>query len=182
MKKKSPWILLLLGIVALGFLGLVFVLVFVVGATFPRTDSPPTGKPSFGFEAHSANEPKNDSAALALAGIHCLPAPKVVFRAYQAGLDDSMMLVFEIPRQDLDAFWEKTPFVDDERKVFPSPGRRSAGPMLPDGDAPEWRKWKAVKNGIISTASLPDGKFVRIFVDLEDREGMCRGYLFWHET
>ncbi len=69
-----------------------------------------------GWIITSSNEPKNDADALALVGITMTPAPKIEYRKFTAGLDDSMDLVIRFPKARLDAFWKGSKWVREESK------------------------------------------------------------------
>ena len=133
----------------------------------------------------SQNEPSDDAAAFNLAGITHEPRPSIVFRSFEAGMDDNMRLVFDLPKEELEAFWRASPFADQQRKRL-QPHREGAGildqPRLPDGAEPEWVGWRLADQGWYAEAVLPQARHERIFVTLDGESGQCRCYLFWHET
>ncbi len=137
------------------------------------------------IEIKSANEPKDDASAFALAGFTATPPAKVVFQSFDAGMDDSMCLVFDLEKTHLPAFWETSPFTAESRKEhFPKKAGANIldSPSLPSMKEVIWNKWNESTHGIFSKAELPKGRFVKLYIDL-DASGMSyRGYLFWHET
>jgi hypothetical protein len=124
--------------------------------------------------------------ALRIVAITTQPPPKVVFAKYQNGLDDNMRLVIRIPKSQLPAFWESSPWNNESEReeIFPNkPG--STGlyrPDLPAGTEPEWAAWQKSNHGIQSYAELPNVKFARIFVALDQDEEDAIAYIFWHEV
>ncbi len=137
------------------------------------------------IQISSLNEPSDDRAAFALVGISHEPQPSVVFRAFEAGMDDSMRLVFDLPKSELDDFWKASPFADSELKLL-QPHQNGASvldkPQLPEGAEPEWSAWKTADLGWYSKAELPQARYVRIFVTVDEEKPEHRCYLFWHET
>ena len=69
---------------------------------------------------HSENEPADDAAALRLVRIAFTPPPKVVFRAFQAGLDDNMVMVIRFPKLQLSSFGSPSPWLRGAKGVVPA--------------------------------------------------------------
>ena len=133
----------------------------------------------------SGNEPADDAAALRLTGITTTPLPRVVFRAFQGGLDDNMRMVIRFPKTQLPSFWLSSPWRDAERQeLFPhKPGSTLVDqPSLPEGDEPDWGRWKISSHGIMSEAGLPNARYARIYMSLDQDDGDAVGYIFWFET
>src|SRR6266404_8522878 len=118
-----------------------------------------------GMVIHSSNEPKDDAAALRLVGINASPPPKVVFRAFEGGMDDNMRMVIRFPKSQLSSFWSASPWDAAERKeLFPhKPGATILDqPPLPDSSEPQWSSWKGSSHGIYVGALLPKALGVTI--------------------
>ena len=133
----------------------------------------------------SKNAPADDVAALSLVGITTTPLPTVVFRAFRGGLDDSMRMVIRFPKAQLSSFWSSSPWRDAEKKeLFPhKPGATLLDqPSLGDGPEPEWRRWENSGHGILSKTDLANGRYVEIYVALDQEDGDAVGYIFWSET
>ena len=134
---------------------------------------------------HSENEPADDAAALRLVRIAFTPPPKVVFRAFQAGLDDNMVMVIRFPKLQLSSFWSSSPWRDAARKeLFPHKPEASFVDQLslPEGPEPNWRRWKSSNHGMFSSAELPNARYVSIYVALDQDDVDALGYIFWTET
>ena len=134
---------------------------------------------------HSDNEPADDAAALRLVAITTTPPPKVVFRAFQAGLDDNMRMVIRFPKSQLSSFWSSSPWCDAERReLFPhNPGATLLDqPYFPGGPEPNWGRWKSSNHGMLSSAELPNARYLSIYVALDQDDVDAVGYIFWSET
>ena len=121
-------------------------------------------------DLHSNNEPADDAAALRLVRIATTPPPKIVFRAFQAGLDDNMAMVIRFPKSQLSSFWSSSPWCDAVREeLFPHKPRASLldQPSLPEGSEPNWRRWTSSDHGMFSSAELPNARYVSIYVALD---------------
>lgn len=133
----------------------------------------------------SENEPADDAAALRLIRIALTPPPKVVFRAFQAGLDDNMVMVIRFPKSQLSSFWSSSPWRDAARKeLFPHKPEASLvdQPSLPDSPEPNWRHWKSSNHGMFSSAELPNARYVSIYIALDQDDVDALAYVFWTET
>jgi hypothetical protein len=132
----------------------------------------------------SGNEPADDAAALRLAGITAPPLPRVVFRAFQGGLDDQMLMVIRFPKKQLSNFWLSSPWRNSQRhEFFPNkPGPTLVQSFLPKDDEPEWSRWMTSTDGIMSEATLPNVTYIKIYVALDQDASDAVGYIFWFET
>lgn len=133
---------------------------------------------------HSKDEPAND-AALRLVGITTTPSPKVVFRTFQAGLDDNMRMVIRFPKSKLPSFWSSSPWNAAERKeIFPHKPEATIldQPNLSDGSEPDWESWKRSNHGIASWVRLPNARLANVFVALDQDANDAVAYIFWNET
>lgn len=133
----------------------------------------------------SSHEPADDAAALHVVGIATTPPPKVVFRAYEGGLDDNMRLVIRFPKTQLASFWSSSPWRDAERKeIFPHQlaAVSSDRPTLGGGSEPDWMRWETSSRGIRSKANLPNARYAEIYVALDQDDFDAIGYIFWTES
>jgi len=100
-------------------------------------------------------------------------------------MDDNLRLVFDLPQDELDAFWQASPFSGSERELL-QPHREGDGildrPWLPDGTEPKWSGWKDAEQGWYAEADLPQARHVRIYVAVEKGKEKYRCYLIWHGT
>lgn len=87
--------------------------------------------------------------------------------------DDTIWLKVQIPKKDLLALLESSPFakemLSNERRYITSPGKIA------------WWKAEAVTNFKSGQANLPEAKYVNILIDLDDEE-IIAIYLMWQET
>ncbi|MCP5548313.1 MAG: hypothetical protein H7A50_13165 [Akkermansiaceae bacterium] len=142
-----------------------------------------------GFTIRSANEPKSDTAALALVGITMTPAPDVEYRRFTAGMDDHMDLVIRFPKSRLPEFWTESKWDEMDSK------------SLKDIE-PQWRThWESKVKRIGGSASDPilesirksaDGIFcddqqwhnggLKVFLSLDQDPDDVVAYIEWFEV
>ena len=132
----------------------------------------------------SVNEPKTDQEALNLVGINYKLKTPLVYKNFQAGQDDYMELIFDLPKEDLNSFWNNSPF-KNEKKVIYGDSKESDFPMtmlsLSKGSNKIWNDWQLAKKGIYSEVNLPQGRYSKVFITKQD-ENTYRCYLVWFET
>lgn len=110
------------------------------------------------------------------------PPPEVIFRSYQAGLDDSMKLVLRFPKGRMEEFWSGSPWVKEEAKLASGDGSTPSNPGIPVNGDPRWLGWKASSVGLSTAANLPDGEFARVYLAEDLEEGFVHAFVFWHQT
>jgi|TARA_B110000908_G_C10247893_1_gene449924 hypothetical protein len=127
-----------------------------------------------GITITSDNEPKNDSEALDIIAIKINPNPKVMFRKYEAGLDDSMMVVLEMSPKQFQTFKDTIPWSDQlsatRTEHFPTNSNKI------------WSSQKLSKIGQSGNYTLPNSEYVRVYVADDLAKGSKRVFLFWHQT
>ena len=135
-------------------------------------------------EVKSTNEPKTDQDAFKLVGITYQLKSSIVHKEFQAGMDDHMKLVFDLPKEDLEDFWEESPFTNEKKTIYGST-KESELPMtrlrLSKLGESIWTDWQKVTSGTYSEARLPKARFAKVFISPKDNKNY-RCYLVWHET
>jgi len=122
----------------------------------------------------STNEPNSDTDALAILKIKMAPLPKVLVREYEAGLDDNMKLVIELPSDQLQLFKDSIKWSDS---LVPSKGVK-----LPVHSNKIWSSHTISKAGLYGTYSLPNSEYVRVYIADDLSADSKRVFLFWHQT
>ena len=122
----------------------------------------------------SDNEPKNDSEALDIVGIKINPEPKVLFRSYQAGMDDSMMVVLEFTPKQLKTFKDTIPWSDKLSATRTE--------HFPENTNKIWSSLKSSKVGQSGNYTLPNSEYVRVYIADDLSKQSKRVFLFWHQT
>ncbi len=132
----------------------------------------------------SKNDPADDASALRLVGITLSPAPAVLFRDFQAGIDDSMRLVVRFPKSQLAAFWAASPWKSASRQELnqATPDVLTKQVNLPKDTQPVWARWMTSTHGIASSAAMSKGQWAKIFVALDQDADDAIAYIFWNET
>jgi hypothetical protein len=130
----------------------------------------------------SANEPKNDDEALKITGIKMTPAPEVIYRHYEGGLDDNMKLVIRFPSDRIADFWSGGPWKEENATVSSGDGSRGETPWISGHGDTTWIKWKSSTKGRAVEATLPNGEAARVYISEDAEEGFIHAYVFWHET
>ena len=130
----------------------------------------------------SAREPKSDADALKTVRINMTPAPQVVYRHYEGGLDDNMKLVIRFPAHQVADFWSDGPWLKEDAVTSSGDGSAGAFPRIPEHGDPEWLKWKSSPKGHAAEASLPGGEAARVYLCEDVEPGFFRAYIFWHQT
>ena len=132
----------------------------------------------------SVNEPKTAQEALTLVGINYKLKTTLVYKNFQAGQDDYMELIFDLSKEDLNSFWNNSPF-KNEKKVIYGDSKESDFPMtmlsLSKVSNKIWNDWQLAKTGIYSEINLPKGRYSKVFITKQD-ENTYRCYLVWYET
>jgi len=122
----------------------------------------------------SDNEPTNDDEALAILKIKMTPAPKVLVREYEAGLDDNMKLVLEFAPDQLQSFKDSIKWSDS---LTPSKGVK-----LPVHSNKVWSSHTVSKTGLYGTYRLPNAEHVRVYIADDLSPDSKRVFIFWHQT
>ena len=91
----------------------------------------------------------------------------------EPGLDRSIYLKLQIPRNELSTFLNASPFarIQLDRDIK----------AIDHGIDEDWWRPDSVKHFMSGQALLPDAKFVDVLVDLDAKETVIL-YLEWHET
>lgn len=136
------------------------------------------------FSFSSKNDPADDVSALRLVDITMSPAPVVLFRDFQAGIDDSMRLVVRFPKSQLGAFWAASPWRSASQQELnqATSDVLTEQVNLPKGTEPAWARWVTSTRGIASSAAMSKGQWARIFVALDQDANDAIAYIFWNET
>ena len=122
--------------------------------------------------------------ALTLVGINYQLKSNLIYKNFQAGMDDYMELVFDIPKEEIEIFWSKSPFQNEKKELY-GDSKESDFPMsmlnLTKGSNKTWNAWQSAKSGTFAHVRLTKGRVSKVFItDQDDQNYRC--YLVWHET
>ena len=135
-----------------------------------------------GVKVRSDNEPKNDLESLKIVGIKMTPEPKVLYRKYEAGLDDNMRLVVEFNSDRLSEFWRDSLWSSEKSKIGSGDGSAGAVPFpWNDGDK-DWIRWKISSKGLTASSDLPDGEYASVYLAQDIEADKIVAFIFWHQT
>ena len=144
----------------------------------PSGGAQQSGRRTGGFEVTSANAPNSDNEALNIVMISMVPPPEVIFRSYEAGLDDNMKLVLRFPRGRMEEFWTGSPWSKEKAKAASGDDSTKSNPRIPASGDPKWLRWKASTIGISAEASLPDGEAARVYLAEDLEEDFVHAFIF----
>lgn len=137
------------------------------------------------IEIKSANEPKDDQSALALVGIDYNSSMVVKYRDFVAGMDDYMTMVITIPKNKLQSFMNSSSWSEADFKRLKQEGKDASSldkPGLTKNDSPLWNNWAESKEGLWAEITLPNVKYAKIYIALDQDKDLAVVYINWFET
>ena len=128
------------------------------------------------MEVSSAQEPKTDLAALKLCGITYNQEYEFIDFRFQAGMDDYMEIIFDIPEENLEWLWYHSEFSKAEKIELNEENKKT---ILIDGKGDKWKEIKNISKGWYSETRVNNHDYCRILVTHRDNKYRC--YINWNE-